>query len=247
MTNNIKPIYKRIIIKLSGESLQGPDNFGINAIMIDRIANEIKELVSLGIQVGMVIGGGNLFRGAGLAKAGMSRVISDHIGMLATVINGLAIRDAMYRINIDADLMSTIPISSLCNKYSWYEAIRMLKNNSVLILSAGTGNPFFTTDSAACLRGIELEANVVLKATKVDGVYSSDPIKNPNAKLYDQLSYQDVLDQKLEVMDLAAFTLARDNNLPIRVFNINKHGALCRIVMGHKEGTLINNFDIAKQ
>ena len=208
MATNAKPVYKRILLKLSGEALQGSEGFGIDASILDRMAQEIKELVELGIQVGVVIGGGNLFRGAGLAKAGMNRVVGDHMGMLATVMNGLAMRDALHRAYVNARLMSAIPLNGVCDNYSWAEAISLLRNNRVVILSAGTGNPFFTTDSTACLRGIEIEADVVLE-------------------------------KELKVMDLAAFTLARDHKLPIRVFNMNKPGALRRVVMGEKEGTLI--------
>jgi uridylate kinase len=225
MATNAKPVYQRILLKLSGEALQGAEGFGIDASVLDRMAQEVKELVELGIQVGVVIGGGNLFRGAGLAQAGM---------------NGLAMRDALHRAYVNARLMSAIPLNGVCDNYSWAEAISLLRNNRVVIFSAGTGNPFFTTDSAACLRGIEIEADVVLKATKVDGVYSADPVKNPDATLYEQLTYQDVLERELKVMDLAAFTLARDHGLPIRVFNMNKPGALRRVVMGENEGTLIS-------
>lgn len=238
MATNAKPVYQRILLKLSGEALQGAEGFGIDASVLDRMAQEVKELVELGIQVGVVIGG-NLFRGAGLAQAGMNRVVGDHMGMLATVMNGLAMRDALHRAYVNARLMSAIPLNGVCDNYSWAEAISLLRNNRVVIFSAGTGNPFFTTDSAACLRGIEIEADVVLKATKVDGVYSADPVKNPDATLYEQISYADVLEKELKVMDLAAFTLARDHKLPIRVFNMNKPGALRRVVMGEKEGTLI--------
>ena len=230
MATNAKPVYKRILLKLSGEALQGTEGFGIDASILDRMAQEIKELVELGIQVGVVIGGGNLFRGAGLAKAGMNRVVGDHMGMLATV---------MHRAYVNARLMSAIPLNGVCDSYSWAEAISLLRNNRVVILSAGTGNPFFTTDSAACLRGIEIEADVVLKATKVDGVFTADPAKDPTATMYEQLTYSEVLEKELKVMDLAAFTLARDHKLPIRVFNMNKPGALRRVVMGEKEGTLI--------
>lgn len=239
MATNSKPIYQRILLKLSGEALQGTEGFGINASILDRIAQEIKELVELGIQISIVIGGGNLFRGTGLAKVGMNRVVADHMGMLATVMNGLAMRDALHRAYVNARLMSSIPLNGVCDNYSWAEAINLLRNNCVVIFAAGTGNPFFSTDSAACLRGIEIEADAVFKATKVDGVFSGDPIQHPNATLYDQLSYQDVLEQELKVMDLAAFTLARDHNLPIRVFNMNKPDALRRVIMGDKEGTLI--------
>ncbi|MDU7374462.1 MAG: uridine monophosphate kinase [Klebsiella michiganensis] len=211
MATNAKPVYKRILLKLSGEALQGSEGFGIDASILDRMAQEIKELVELGI----------------------------HMGMLATVMNGLAMRDALHRAYVNARLMSAIPLNGVCDNYSWAEAISLLRNNRVVILSAGTGNPFFTTDSAACLRGIEIEADVVLKATKVDGVFTADPAKDPSATMYDQLTYSEVLDKELKVMDLAAFTLARDHKLPIRVFNMNKPGALRRVVMGEKEGTLI--------
>ncbi|ODQ00150.1 MULTISPECIES: UMP kinase [Salinivibrio] len=241
MTTNPKPAYQRILLKLSGEALQGNDGFGIDPTVLDRMAQEIKELVELGVQVGLVIGGGNLFRGAGLAEAGMNRVVGDHMGMLATVMNGLAMRDALHRAYVNARVMSAIPLNGVCDSYNWAEAISQLRNGRVVIFSAGTGNPFFTTDSAACLRGIEIESDVVIKATKVDGVYSDDPTKNPDAELYSTLSYQDVLEKELKVMDLAAFTLARDHQMPIRVFNMNKPGALRRVVMGETEGTLITN------
>ncbi|MBI0027926.1 UMP kinase [Gilliamella apicola] len=235
------PFYKRILLKLSGEALQGDEGFGIDPTVLDRMAREIKELIEMNVQVAVVIGGGNLFRGAGLAKAGMNRVVGDHMGMLATVMNGLAMRDALHRIEVNARLMSAIPLNGVCDDYRWTEAISLLRHGKVVILSAGTGNPFFTTDSAACLRGIEIEADVVLKATKVDGVYSADPVKDPTATLYKTLNYEKVLDDELKVMDLAAFTLARDHNLPICVFNMNKPGALRRVILGEQEGTLINN------
>ncbi|MDT1010955.1 UMP kinase [Plesiomonas shigelloides] len=240
MTTNAKPAYQRILLKLSGEALQGAEGFGIDPSILDRMAQEIKELVELGVQVGVVIGGGNLFRGAGLAKAGMNRVVGDHMGMLATVMNGLAMRDALHRAYVNTRLMSAIPLNGVCDNYSWAEAISLLRNGRVVIFAAGTGNPFFTTDSAACLRGIEIEADVVLKATKVDGVFTDDPAKNPDVVLYETLSYQEVLEKELKVMDLAAFTLARDHGMPIRVFNMNKPGALRRVVMGEREGTVIS-------
>ncbi len=241
MTTNPKPTYQRILLKLSGEALQGKEGFGIDAQVLDRMAQEVKELVELGVQVGLVIGGGNLFRGAGLAEAGMNRVVGDHMGMLATVMNGLAMRDALHRAYVNARVMSAIPLNGVCDNYNWADAISQLRQGRVVIFAAGTGNPFFTTDSAACLRGIEIEADVVLKATKVEGVFTDDPVKNPDATLCEQLSYQDVLEKELKVMDLAAFTLARDHNMPIRVFNMNKPGALRRVVMGEQEGTLITN------
>lgn len=236
-----KTAYRRILLKLSGEALMGDGEFGIDAKVLDRMAQEIKELVEMGIQVGLVIGGGNLFRGEGLAQAGMNRVVGDHMGMLATVMNGLAMRDALHRAFVNARLMSAIPLNGVCDEYNWAEAISLLKSNRVVIFSAGTGNPFFTTDSAACLRGIEIEADAVLKATKVDGVYTSDPAKDPEATLYKTLTYNEVLDKELKVMDLSAFTLARDHSLPIRVFNMNKPGCLKRVVLGEDEGTLITH------
>lgn len=241
MSTHPKTAYKRVLLKLSGEALQGHDGFGIDPAVLDRMAQEIKELIELGVEVGLVIGGGNLFRGAGLAKAGMNRVVGDHMGMLATVMNGLAMRDALHRAYVNARLMSAISLQGICNDYNWAEAISLLRNGRVVIFAAGTGNPFFTTDSAACLRGIEIEAEVVLKATKVDGVYSADPVKHPDAELFSELDYNEVLEKELKVMDLAAFTLARDHNLPIRVFNMNKPGALRRVIMGESEGTLIHH------
>ena len=241
MTTNPKPAYRRILLKLSGEALMGNEDFGIDAKVLDRMAQEIKEIVELGVQVGLVIGGGNLFRGAGLAEAGMNRVVGDHMGMLATVMNGLAMRDALHRAYVNARLMSAIELRGVCDSYNWAEAISLLKTGRVVIFSAGTGNPFCTTDSAACLRGIEIEADIVLKATKVDGVYSEDPVKNPNAEFYDNLEYREVVEKELKIMDLSAFTLARDHNLPMRVFNMNKPGALRRVIMGEAEGTLISS------
>lgn len=236
--------YKRILLKLSGEALQGKEGFGIDPAILDRMALELKEIVSLGVQVGLVIGGGNIYRGAALAKAGMNRVIGDHMGMLATVMNGLAMRDAFFRADVDVRLFSAIPLQGMCHPYNWSDAIAALRKGKVVILAAGTGNPFFTTDSAACLRGIEIEADAVLKGTKVDGVYSADPMKDPTAKLFDELDYSEVVEKELKVMDLAAFTLARDHDLPIRVFNMNKPGALKRIILGEKEGTLIHHMKI---
>jgi uridylate kinase len=236
-----KTAYRRILLKLSGEALMGDEGFGIDPKVLERMAQEIKEIVELGVEVGLVIGGGNLFRGEGLAKAGMNRVVGDHMGMLATVMNGLAMRDALHRAFVNARLMSAIPLNGVCDNYNWAEAISLLKSGRVVIFSAGTGNPFFTTDSAACLRGIEIEADAVLKGTKVDGVYDDDPAKNPEAKLYKVLSYAEVLEKELKVMDLAAFTLARDHNVPIRVFNMNTPGCMRAVVMGENVGTLICN------
>jgi uridylate kinase len=234
-------VYKRILLKLSGEALQGREGFGIDPTVLDHMAQEIREIVELGVQVGLVIGGGNIYRGASLARAGMNRVIGDHMGMLATVMNGLAMRDALFRADVDARLFSAIPLQGICHPYSWLDAISNLRDGRVVILSAGTGNPFFTTDSAACLRGIEIGADAVFKGTKVDGVYSADPMKDSSAVLYSELGYDEVLEKELKVMDLAAFTLARDHNLPIRVFNMNKPGTLKRIILGSDDGTLIHH------
>lgn len=234
------PIYKRILLKLSGEALQGDEGFGIDPSILDRMALEIKELIEMGVEVGVVLGGGNLFRGAKLAKAGMNRVVGDHMGMLATVMNGLAMRDALHRADVNAKLMSAFQLNGICDTYNWSEAIKMLREKRVVIFSAGTGSPFFTTDSAACLRGIEIEADIVLKATKVDGVYDKDPAKFADAKLYNQLTYAEVIEQELQVMDLAAFTLARDHGMPIRVFNMVKPGVLKQVITGTTEGTIIS-------
>jgi len=235
----VQPRYKRVLLKLSGEALVGDHDFGIDPKVLDRMALEIGELVGIGVQVGVVIGGGNLFRGAALHAAGMDRVTGDHMGMLATVMNGLAMRDALERSNIRSRVMSAIPMSGVVDQYDRRGAIRDLKEGDVVVFCAGTGNPFFTTDSAACLRGIEISADLVLKATKVDGVYSDDPVTNPAAEKYDRLTYDEVLDRKLGVMDLTAICLCRDQNMPVRVFNMNKPGALTRIMAGENEGTLI--------
>ncbi len=231
--------YKRILLKLSGEALTGSENFGIDPKILDAMALNIGQLVGIGVQVGLVIGGGNLFRGAALNKAGLDRVTGDHMGMLATVMNALAMRDALERSNIATRVMSAIPMSGVVDHYDRRNAVRALSNGDVVIFSAGTGNPFFTTDSAACLRGIEIDAELVLKATKVDGVYTADPFKDPDAKKYDRLTYDEVLDKKLEVMDLTAICLCRDHNMPVRVFEMEKPGALLSIVRGGDEGTLI--------
>jgi uridylate kinase len=233
--------YNRILLKLSGEALTGDADFGIDPKVLDRMAVEVGQLVGLGVQIGMVIGGGNLFRGAALSAAGMERVTGDHMGMLATVMNGLAMRDALERANIPTRVMSAIPMSGVVEHYDRRTAIRHLNSGDVVIFSAGTGNPFFTTDSAACLRGIEIDADLILKATKVDGVYSADPEKDPSAIKFEKLSYDDVIEKKLGVMDLTAILLSRDHQVPIKVFNMNKPGALLNNVMGKQEGTLISD------
>lgn len=231
--------YKRILLKLSGEALTGSENFGIDPTILDQMALEIGQLVGIGVQVGLVVGGGNLFRGAALQAAGLDRVTGDHMGMLATVMNALALRDALERSNISTQVMSSIPMSGVVDHYDRRKAIRALDNGDVVIFSAGTGNPFFTTDSSACLRGIEVGADLVLKATKVDGVYSADPVKVSDAVRYERLSYDEVLNKKLEVMDLTAICLCRDHGMPVRVFAMETQGALLSIVRGGDEGTLI--------
>ncbi|MFK7830821.1 MAG: UMP kinase [Congregibacter sp.] len=231
--------YKRILLKLSGEALTGSERFGIDPKILDQLALEIGQLVGIGVQIGLVVGGGNLFRGAALQEAGLDRVTGDHMGMLATVMNALALRDALERSNIATQVMSSIPMSGVVDHYDRRKAIRALSNGDVVIFCAGTGNPLFTTDSSACLRGIEIEADVVLKATKVDGVYSADPMKDSAAVKYDRLSYDEVLDKKLEVMDLTAICMVRDHKMPIRVFGMGKVGALLNIVRGGDDGTLI--------
>ncbi len=234
------PKYKRILLKLSGEALMGDMGFGIDPQVLDRMALEIGQLRGIGVQVGLVIGGGNLFRGAVLQEAGLDRVSGDHMGMLATVMNGLAMRDALERANIQTVLMSAIQMSGIVEHYDRRRAMRLLRDGDVVIFAAGTGNPFFTTDSAACLRAIEIEADAVFKATKVDGIYSSDPVKDPDAKKYDYLTYDEVLEKKLGVMDLTAICLCRDHDMPVRVFDMNQSGTLLKITLGGSEGTLVD-------
>ncbi len=231
--------YKRILLKISGEALMGEQGFGIDPAIVKRTAGEIAELIRAGVQVGLVIGGGNIFRGVSLAAGGMERATADHMGMLATVINALAVQDALEHEDVAVRVMSALPIHQVCEDYVRRRAIRHLEKGRVCIFAAGTGNPFFTTDSAATLRGIEINADLVLKATKVDGVYSDDPVKNPEAQRFQRLSYDEVLQRKLGVMDLTAIVLCRDHDLPLRVFDMNKAGALMRIVKGEDEGTLV--------
>ena len=230
---------KRVLLKLSGEALMGDANYGISPEVIQRIALEVKELVELGVQVGLVIGGGNIFRGAGLAAGGLDRVTGDHMGMLATVINALAMQDALERNGLLARVMSALKINQICEDYIRRRAMRHLEKGRVVIFAAGTGNPFFTTDSAASLRAIEIGADLLVKATKVDGVYTADPVKDPTAERYTSLSYDEVLQKRLEVMDATAIVLCRDHNMPLRILDINKPGALLKAVQGHDEGTLV--------
>lgn len=230
---------RRILLKLSGEALMGGADHGIDPAVLGRVADEVAELAAGGVQVGLVIGGGNIFRGAALAAAGMDRVTGDHMGMLATVINALAMRDALSARGLEAGVMSAVPMGPFSEGFDRLRAIRRLERGGVVIFAAGTGNPFFTTDSAACLRGIEIRADLVLKATKVDGVYTADPIKDPSARRYTRLTFGEVLARELGVMDLTAILLCRDHGMPIRVFNMNKPGALQRAVAGEDEGTLV--------
>jgi uridylate kinase len=239
MTEGGKPVYQRVLLKLSGEALMGYGDYGIDPDVISRVANEVKELVTAGVQVGMVIGGGNIFRGAGLAQSGIDRVTGDHMGMLATVMNSLAMQDAMERVDVPVRVMSALSINEVCEDYIRRRAIRHLEKGRVVIFAAGTGNPFFTTDSAASLRAIEISADIMLKATKVDGVYSADPVKHPDAKMYSRLSYDEAIERKLMVMDATAIIMCRDQNVPLRVFNMNKPGALMRVITGEDEGTLV--------
>ena len=234
-----QPRYKRILLKLSGEALMGSEEFGIDPKVLDRMALEVGQLVGIGVQVGLVIGGGNLFRGAALSAAGMDRVTGDHMGMLATVMNALAMRDALERSNIPALVMSAISMVGVTDHYDRRKAMRHLSAGEVVIFAAGTGNPFFTTDTAAALRGAEIGAELVLKATKVDGVYTADPMKDPTATRYAKLTFDEAMVRNLGIMDATAFALCRDQKLPIRVFSILKPGALKRVVMGEDEGTLV--------
>lgn len=230
---------RRILLKLSGEALMGGGDFGIDPGVMRRVAGEIAALVSQGVQIGLVIGGGNIFRGAGLAGGGFDRVTGDHIGMLATVMNSLAMQDALIKQGVDARTMSAFRIDQVCEYYSRNDAVRHLAAGRVVIMSAGTGNPYFTTDSAASLRAIEIGADVMIKATKVDGVYSADPMKDPDAEFYPRLSYDQVLRDGLAVMDATAVVLCKEQGMPLRVMNINTEGALQRVVQGESVGTLI--------
>ena len=240
-STRIPPVYRRVLIKLSGEALLGEHDYGIDPGVLQRLAWEIKELMACDIQTAIVIGGGNIFRGTGFAAQGMDRVTADQMGMLATVINALALQDALERIGLFARVMSAIRINQICEDYIRRRAIRHLEKGRVVIFAAGTGNPFFTTDSAASLRAIEINAGLILKATKVDGVYSADPTQFSDARRYDYLSYDEVLKNKLGVMDATAVVLCRDNAMPLRVVDMTKTGAMMRAVMGEAEGTLVAN------
>jgi uridylate kinase len=232
--------YRRVLLKLSGEALMGDDAFGINKATIQQMVKEVAEVVALGVEVAVVIGGGNIFRGVAGGAAGMDRATADYMGMLATVMNSLALQDAFRQIGVAARVQSALKIEQVVEPYIRPKALRYLEEGKVVIFAAGTGNPFFTTDTAAALRGAEIGAEIVLKATKVDGVYTADPHKDPTATRYDKISFDDAIGQNLKVMDATAFALCRDQNLPIQVFSIFKQGALMRVVKGEPEGTLVH-------
>ena len=232
--------YKRVLLKLSGEALLGDDAFGINRETIDRMVADIAEVVALGVEMAVVIGGGNIFRGVALGASGMDRATADYMGMMATVMNAMALQDAMRRAGIEARVQSALNIEQVVEPYIRPKAIRYLEEGRVVIFAAGTGNPFFTTDTAAALRGAEMGVQVVLKATKVDGVYSADPKKDPAATRYSRLTFDEALTRRLQIMDATAFALCRDQKLPIKVFDLNKPGALRRVIAGEDEGTLVH-------
>ena len=232
--------YRRVLLKLSGEALMGDLDYGIQPVVIQRIAAEIATALAQGIEIAIVVGGGNIFRGEGLARAGMDRVTGDYMGMLATVMNALAIQDALESKDIFARVMSALQIHDVCEDYIRRRAVRHLEKGRVVILAAGTGNPFFTTDTAASLRAIEIGADILLKATKVDGVYDADPMTNPGAKRFEQVSYDNVIENKLNVMDATAIVMCRDNQLPLRVFDLTQDNALVEAMAGKDLGTLIS-------
>jgi len=237
----VSAAYKRILLKLSGEALMGDDAYGINEEVVSRIVSEVAEISRLGVQVGVVIGGGNIFRGMKGAASGMDRATADYMGMLATVMNAMALADAMRRMGLEARVQSALRIDQVVEPYIRGRAIRHLEEGRVVIFAAGTGNPFFTTDTAAALRGAEIGAQIVLKATKVDGVYTADPKKDPQAQCYHRISFDEAIGRNLQVLDSTAFALCRDQKLPINVFSIFKPGALKRVVMGEDEGTLVHS------
>jgi len=232
-------IYKRVLLKLSGEALMGDLDFGIDAGILKRVASEVAQVTKSGVQVALVIGGGNIFRGAGLVKSGINRVAGDHMGMLATVMNSLAMQDAIEKQGVPCRVMSAVPITRMCEEYVQRNAIDHLENGRVVIFAAGTGNPYFTTDTAGCLRAIEIGADSVLKATKVNGIYDSDPMKNPDATRYESLTFTEVLEKNLSVMDMTAIVLCRENNMPLRVFNLNDSGALPAAIKDATIGTTV--------
>ena len=239
--DNKPPRYRRVLVKLSGEALLGGADYGIDSDMLKRIAGEVRDVRELGVDIAVVLGGGNIFRGAGLARDGMDRVTADHMGMLATVMNSLALQDALESLGIHTRVMSAIRINQVCEDFIRRRAVRHLEKGRVVIFAGGTGNPYFTTDTAASLRAIEIDASLLLKATKVNGVYSDDPMRQPAAKRYTHLTFDKVLTDRLNVMDATSIVMCRDNNLPLRVFNLGNAGDLIRIVRGEDVGTLVDN------
>ena len=239
MSQSGQPAYKRILLKLSGEAFMGTQDYGVDPKVLDQVAQEVAELSTLGVEIGIVIGGGNIFRGAGLAQGGMDRVTGDHMGMLATVINALALQDAIERTGRFCRVMSAIRINQVCEDYIRRRAVRHLEKGRIVVFAAGTGNPFFTTDSAASLRAIEINAELMIKATKVDGVYDADPMKESGARRFERLSFDEALERRLGVMDTTALVMCRDNDIPLRVMNMFAKGDLRRLVMGEAVGTLV--------
>lgn len=235
----LKPAYKRILLKLSGESLMGSQQFGVDPEACFRVASQVKELCNLGVQVGIVIGGGNIFRGAHAHKLCMERTSADHIGMLATIINGISLQQAFERIECESRIMSAIACDVMAESYSWKNALHYLEKGFVLIFVGGTGNPYFTTDSAAALRALEIQAEILFKATKVDGIYDKDPIAHPGALKFDRITYSEVLEKQLQVMDATAIALCRENHIPIRVFNLFSNEDLIKAVCNEPVGTLV--------
>ncbi len=238
-----KPIFKRVLLKLSGEALQGDEGYGISPPILESIASQIKDVVELGVELGIVIGGGNIFRGVAASAQGMDRASADYMGMLATVINSMALQDALEAQGLETRVLTAIEMQEIAEPYIRRRAMRHLEQQRVVIFGAGTGNPYFTTDTAASLRAMEIHAEAILKATKVDGIYDSDPMKNPDAVKFDDLSYLEVLQRDLHVMDSTAISLCRDNNLPIVVFNLHEKGNIRRAVMGEKIGTVVGKLE----
>lgn len=243
MTEDRRPVYKRVLLKLSGEALLGRESYGVDPEMLARIARNIRDINAMGVEIAVVIGGGNIFRGAGLAQGGMDRVTGDQIGMLATVINALAMQDALERLGAFCRVMSAIKINQVCEDYIRRRAVRHLEKGRVVVFAAGTGNPFFTTDSAAALRAIEIGADVMFKATKVDGVFDADPVDNPGARRYARVTYDQVFSDNLAVMDATAVVMCRDNDIPLQIFNLNNDGDLIRAIRGEEVGTVVERGD----
>ena len=237
--DSYKKPYKRVLLKLSGEALMGTSQFGINKKTIDSIVEEIKQAYDLGVELAIVIGGGNIFRGVALGATGLERATADYMGMIATIMNAIALQDAMRQAKVEAKVQSAIRIDQILEPYMRQKAMKYLNEKKVVIFAAGTGNPFFTTDTAAALRGAEIGAELLIKATRVDGIYESDPEENPNAKMYDSISFDEVINKKLRIMDATAFALCRDQKLPVQVIKITKHGALKEAIMGRNEGTFV--------